>query len=423
MLKNPTEFRERFQRWKKGEQVYENGLALPAYEDGLTPHKKSEVNTNQATYNPEEDLYTARYTLPEVTVTGTNKHQPWSANKSVALTNRKWNNTDFKDVENMALIAGGGIVPGISDIGDVAASLNSLQNKDYINAGFGAGLLLLPNVIEKPVKMLYKSARKVLPRQLVHDILTDPKRVITDKINGNYAFTEKGRDKIIQKGNQKLTWLGTPVIENAIQDELIQRRKRINFLSSHGYPTGIIRSNNPVDRYIGITYSKDMNPRYELAHATNPIEVAFYENPKNSFFRLNRTDDQLKHTIGHEFVHRLQKDNSFSPWLKASDPGKNGYYYPSQTNPMMHFSDVQSAFNPTIRRSNINLQRIAEAETLKQKYPDFNTSVWLDSPDEVVADLRSLYANKKSDSEIYDYMWKRHGYMGEDVDLLRNLGF
>ena len=70
MRKDPTEFRERFQRWKKGEQVYENGLALPAYEDGLTPHKKSEVNTNQATYNPEEDLYTGRYTLPEVTITG-----------------------------------------------------------------------------------------------------------------------------------------------------------------------------------------------------------------------------------------------------------------------------------------------------------------------------------------------------------------
>ena len=78
MRKDPTAFRERFERWKQGEQVYENGLALPAYEDGklpkfkkgLTPHKKSEVNTNEATYNPEEDLYTARYTVPEVTITG-----------------------------------------------------------------------------------------------------------------------------------------------------------------------------------------------------------------------------------------------------------------------------------------------------------------------------------------------------------------
>ena len=31
--KDPTEFKERFQRWKDGKQVYENGLALPTYED------------------------------------------------------------------------------------------------------------------------------------------------------------------------------------------------------------------------------------------------------------------------------------------------------------------------------------------------------------------------------------------------------
>lgn len=71
--KDPTEFRERFQRWKKGEQVYENGLALPAYEDGLTPLRKSEVNVNEATYVPEEGLYKPRYTLPEVTVIGDKK--------------------------------------------------------------------------------------------------------------------------------------------------------------------------------------------------------------------------------------------------------------------------------------------------------------------------------------------------------------
>lgn len=40
MRKDPTEFRERFQRWKKGEQVYENGLALPAYEDGKISDKQ-----------------------------------------------------------------------------------------------------------------------------------------------------------------------------------------------------------------------------------------------------------------------------------------------------------------------------------------------------------------------------------------------
>lgn len=34
MLKDPTEFRERFAKWKQGEQVYENGRALPEYGGG-----------------------------------------------------------------------------------------------------------------------------------------------------------------------------------------------------------------------------------------------------------------------------------------------------------------------------------------------------------------------------------------------------
>ena len=32
MRSDPTQFRDRFKRWKKGEQVYKDGL--PHYEDG-----------------------------------------------------------------------------------------------------------------------------------------------------------------------------------------------------------------------------------------------------------------------------------------------------------------------------------------------------------------------------------------------------
>ena len=53
-------------RWFK---KHENGK-LPKYADGLTPYNKRDVNTNQALYNSEEDLYSPRYTLPEVTITG-----------------------------------------------------------------------------------------------------------------------------------------------------------------------------------------------------------------------------------------------------------------------------------------------------------------------------------------------------------------
>ena len=46
MRKDPTEFKERFQRWKNGEQVYENGLTLPTYEDG-----KDSLKYEKAFYN------------------------------------------------------------------------------------------------------------------------------------------------------------------------------------------------------------------------------------------------------------------------------------------------------------------------------------------------------------------------------------
>ena len=39
MLKDPTKFRERFAKWKQGEQVYENGRPLPAYGGGKDDKK------------------------------------------------------------------------------------------------------------------------------------------------------------------------------------------------------------------------------------------------------------------------------------------------------------------------------------------------------------------------------------------------
>lgn len=49
MRKDPTEFRERFQRWKKGEKVYEAGL--PKYDDGkdvYTPKKAADWKNGDA---------------------------------------------------------------------------------------------------------------------------------------------------------------------------------------------------------------------------------------------------------------------------------------------------------------------------------------------------------------------------------------
>lgn len=54
IMRDPTEFRERFKRWKAGEKVYDSGYTLPAYDDGTSPD------------DPEETYFGKH--LPDVTI-------------------------------------------------------------------------------------------------------------------------------------------------------------------------------------------------------------------------------------------------------------------------------------------------------------------------------------------------------------------
>lgn len=65
MRKDPKEFRERFQRWKAGEQVYKDGL--PAYEDGKSSYDDSTdfiskyEGWSDTTYQKKGDVLTIGY--------------------------------------------------------------------------------------------------------------------------------------------------------------------------------------------------------------------------------------------------------------------------------------------------------------------------------------------------------------------------
>ena len=50
-----------------------------------------------------------------------------------------------------------GLMPVVGDALDIKDIGTDLYNRDYINAGIGAGLFLLPNVIEKPFKFAKKN--------------------------------------------------------------------------------------------------------------------------------------------------------------------------------------------------------------------------------------------------------------------------
>lgn len=316
-----------------------------------------------------------------------------------------------------------GFIPGIGDVEQGFMAKDAFDRGDYLQAGLLGGALLLPNVLEKPLKYLGKAGYKILPKQLIHDVVTDPARVIKEKLNGNYAFTKNGRLKILDRDNAYLNFRALPVVDKSIQYELQQRQKRIALARKYGIDTNVL-STSPVDRNINFVYDVNMDPKKVLGSSTNPISIAYYENPGESFFKLIRNPKDLDKTIGHEFTHKLERDHEFSPFLNTATPSKHtDYFTTNEFNPIMNVPEVKEVFSNFTTRGNINTNRALEAERLNLKNPDYATDTWYDSPAEAVAELRGMITSGRSEEEIYKYMYDRFNIPEYHIDMMRDLGF
>lgn len=100
--------------------------------------------------------------LPEVTVTA--KGDPRKVNNDYYkahskarsdLQSRIADRTDYKSLNPINILE---YTPVIGDALDVAHITNDVTNKNYLAAGIGAGMFLLPNIIEKPLKRFIPKA-------------------------------------------------------------------------------------------------------------------------------------------------------------------------------------------------------------------------------------------------------------------------
>lgn len=65
------------------------------------------------------------------------------------------------------------LLPVVGDALDVADIKQDIQDKSYLSAGIGAGMLLLPNIIEKPLKYIGKGIKSIFkstPKQVFNSI-------------------------------------------------------------------------------------------------------------------------------------------------------------------------------------------------------------------------------------------------------------
>ena len=95
-------------------------------------------------------------------------------------------------------------VPGIGDAKQGTEALDALNKGNYEEAAMLGGLLLLPNIIEKPLRYTKNGVSKFIRNRIdsssvknkgywriANDLITDPARVIKDYKNGEYPITRK----------------------------------------------------------------------------------------------------------------------------------------------------------------------------------------------------------------------------------------
>lgn len=211
-------------------------------------------------------------TLPEVTVT------PRNINLAGAVDRGR------RTVGNM----GKEILSATTPLGDIESAKDIYQDAksgNYGQAALGAGLLLLPNFIEKPLKALKRVGRKVVKAANKY-----PAKNLEVNLNPDRSWNMDKVHSDVDKGTKE----AIDFLESDIKKETDLYNKRLGYEHFTPYPNGAERARVKVTPdYETITY-----PNGEFAG-----RVAFDADPSKDILQYNKHYN-LHPTAYHETLHR-----------------------------------------------------------------------------------------------------------------------
>lgn len=334
MRKDPTEFRERFAKWKAGEQVYENGLPMygggkstkkgpyvkgvvskPVYDESDIFYQRMQErqaqldspkvqytrqNNNPVKFDEQGNLVdqvtgeTGTMMLPEIRVTP----KRYDAYHSTFDPNVIRNFTDW--------------IPVVGDIGSGIDFKNAIQNKDYITASVtGAGFILPPavaRILRNPIRKTIKYGKR---------FFNDPAYTYATRSglsNGAVEFPEKYASRF---ADQTVTPTGP---EKAMFSQMYSKGISKNqFMSSD-------LMNYSIQDYIDAGFTREQGSRIQQMFLRNP-EYAKYIETKGlqNTNPLSQTtvDDFLKQQFTSlRGVHAPDKESAII-YLTHGEKGRN----------------------------------------------------------------------------------------------------
>lgn len=359
-------------------------------------------------------------------------------------------------------------VPGIGDAKQGTEALDALNKGNYEEAAMLGGLLLLPNVIEKPLKYAGKGIRKaydIIPENtkqditrnywrakmhakglfnIANDISANPVRVVKDYMNGDYPITRGQQKAFIAKKNAEIqSW-----IDQALSLEREQLAKRLQYNQPVGRRNSTITFENMNDffpqsyKVDGISTSRPTvsylsKPSVGAPHGSEGewdgyLKTIKFKNRNKQFSNFNNYRKN-KGVFFHEFTHALQ-DNHYGnqPFLHLSKFDEHTGYYDFFINKYNNLNS--NAFDKMIDRANSVNNEFIKAKldpNYKISKPAI-ASVHSISPDEAIADWREcrlLYPDQSADillgkqNALSKWFQKEYGLSVDDLIELHDFGY
>ena len=231
-------------------------------------------------------------TLPEVTVT------PRNINLAGAVDRGR------RTVGNM----GKEILSATTPLGDIESAKDIYQDArsgNYGQAALGAGLLLLPNFIEKPLKALKRVGKDYVI--ITKDFVSSPKRFRQARKDGTYPLTYKERRRYLEEAHK----VGDKAAARVDAANIGDYQYRVN-----NYPD-TYHAVNPVDgvntRY---TFNSKSYKNFDDANHSSGVNSSSWninshinikKSPNSKYLIPTGGADGVGANVAHELQHSYQK--------------------------------------------------------------------------------------------------------------------
>lgn len=238
-------------------------------------------------------------TLPEVTVT------PRNINLAGAVDRGR----------RVAGNIGKEILSATTPLGDIESAKDIYQDTtsgNYGQAALGAGLLLLPNFIEKPLKTLKRVGKDYIT--ITKDVVSSPKKFMQARKEGTYPLTYKERRNYLENVHKKGEVAASRVRTNNQED--LNFRQTIDPEGDHSFRA--LKGANSKYTYNSRSYKNFDNPK--ISDGVNSrgwninSHINLKQNPNSKFLKY---PNSVAFTTAHELQHSYQNGLSDIRYMRS----------------------------------------------------------------------------------------------------------